>query len=310
MREMNAEYGSTDPFNAMNGEDLSSPRAISNALNAQEEHIRSNLNLSSMVFTWGQFVDHDIDLTPEAHTEYAPIALPDDEPLFTQDIPFFRSDYAEGTGESSPREQWNLITSWIDASNVYGSDDARASWPRMHSGGKLKNSSGNLLPFNITDGEYNSEIDANAPGMAGDTDRQGNKVKTYVAGDVRAAEQPGLTSLHTLFMREHNRLCDILSDQGFTDHEEMYQIARKWVGAMIQSITYNEFLPALGVPMGNYTSYHATDQPDIFNQFATSAYQLGHTMVTEDLLLIDSRCNDDGTVTLLEGFLSGRKSRF
>lgn len=85
--------------------------------------------------------------------------------------------------------------------------------------------------------------------MAGDTDRQGSKVKTFVAGDIRAAEQPGLTSLHTLFMREHNRLCDVLSQQGLTDDEEIYQIARKWVGGMIQSITYHEFLPALGIPM-------------------------------------------------------------
>ena len=304
MREMSSNYGAADPFNAMSGEERVSPRAISNALNAQEESIPSERELSSLVFTWGQFLDHDISLTPEAHTEPAPISLPDNEPLFTADIGFFRSEIAEGTGESNERQHRNLITSWIDGSNVYGSDQERADWLRTFSNGKLKTSDGDLLPFNTIDGEYGSEIDPSAPSMAGDTDRAGNKSKIYVAGDVRAAEQPGLTSLHTLFVREHNRICDLLDEQGFTDDEEMYQIARKWVGAIIQSITFNEFLPALGVELGSYKGYDDNVQPDIFNLFATAAYRLGHTMVTEEILLVDAECREDGTVTLLESFFN------
>lgn len=257
-----------------------------------------------MVFTWGQFLDHDISLTPEAHIEPVPIKLPDNEPLFTADIGFFRSEIADGTGQSSARQNRNLITSWIDASNVYGSDQERADWLRIFSNGKLKMSEGDLLPFNTIDGEYESEIDPIAPSMAGDADRSGNKIKTYVAGDIRAAEQPGLTSLHTLFVQEHNRICELLGNQGFTEDEEMYQISRKWVGALVQSITYKQFLPALGIDLGDYKGYDSDVQPDIFNLFATAAYRLGHTMVTEEIELVDAECRDDGAVTLLESFFN------
>ena len=53
-----------------------------------------------------------------------------------------------------------------------------------------------------------------------------------------------------------------------SDDEEIYQLARKWVGAIIQSITYYEFLPAIGVAMGSYQGYDSNVQPDIFNAFA------------------------------------------
>ena len=52
-----------------------------------------------------------------------------------------------GTGPGNPRQQFNLITGFIDASNVYGSDLARADWLRANDGtGKLKTSAGDLLP--------------------------------------------------------------------------------------------------------------------------------------------------------------------
>ena len=302
-RSMDSDYWASDYYNDMSGQDRLSPRAISNMVNAQSEDIPSDFNLSSFVFTWGQFLDHDIDLTPEGHTEFHPISMPDDEPLFTSDIPFFRSAVHEGTGVEDYRQQTNLITSWIDASNVYGSEQSRADWLRTFEDGKLKTSAGNLLPYNTLDGEYDSAIDPTAPSMAGDDD---GASKTFVAGDVRAAEQPGLTSLHTLFVREHNRICEKLVEKGMTDDEEIYQTARKEVGGLMQSITFREFLPALGIKLPKYNGYKPNTQPDIMNMFATAAYRLGHTMVTEELLLVDDQCDpvDDGSLTLLEAFFN------
>ncbi|MCB9270235.1 MAG: hypothetical protein H6561_11835 [Lewinellaceae bacterium] len=77
-----------------------------------------------------------------------------------------------------------MITSWIDASNVYGANSERTDWLRTHSQGKMKMSAGDLLPYNTLTGAYNSSIDPDAPSMAGDG---GGTVKTFVAGDVRAA---------------------------------------------------------------------------------------------------------------------------
>ena len=300
-RELAPRYGQPDQWNDMAGQNRRSPRAVSNRVVAQSEDILSAHNLSAFVFSWGQFLDHDIDLTPEGHTEYEPIPLPPNEPLFANDIPFFRSEVYTGSGTNSPRQQINLITSWIDGSNVYGSDEARANWLRTFTEGKLKVSAGNLLPYNTLDGEKNSPIDPNAPSMAGD---EGGTQVVFVAGDIRAVEQSSLTSLHTLFVREHNRICDDLLAQGYTDDEFIYQAARKRVGAYLQAITYQEFLPALGVFLAPYNGYRSNVRPDISNVFATAAYRLGHTMVPSELLLQDDNCREfgPGSLSLIEAF--------
>ena len=54
-------------------------------------------------------------------------------------------------------------------------------------------------------------------------------------GDSRASEMPELASMHTLFVREHNRLATELKRLNARwDGERLYQEARKIVGAMVQ----------------------------------------------------------------------------
>ncbi len=300
-RELPAAYDIVDPHNAMNGTGRPTARAISNLLCHEPQSHYNGYDVSMFSFTWGQFIDHDITLTEEGFVEYAPITLPPNDPVFTMDIPFFRSVIRAGTGQSTPREQTNLNTSWIDGSVVYGSDSARAAWLRTFQDGKLRTSAGNLMPWNTVTGEYADAIDPQAPFMANDS---GHTVKTYVAGDIRAAEQPGIMTMQTLFAREHNRICNRLIAEGVTGDESIYQQARKEVGAIIQAITYNEFLPALGVDLPKYKGYDKQVIPDIANTFAAAGFRLGHTLVADSVPLRDDDCKEmaPGAMTLKQVF--------
>ena len=288
LRELPAYYSSEDIFNGIAFPNRPNPRAISNAIFNQNTDTGNEDNLSSFVFTWAQFLDHDITFSKGARTEPANISLPPNEPSFTTDITFNRSAIFPGTGVFNAREQENELTAWIDGSQVYGSDTDRANWLRTFTDGKLKMSSGNLLPFNTLNGEKNGTIDPNAPEM---DNLDGGQAPHFVAGDVRAAEQPGLTTLHILFVREHNRICEELIIAGYQNDEEIYQLARKQIGGLIQSITYEQFLPALGVQLPAYSGYNNLINPDILNIFATAAYRIGHTMVTSELLLLNDDCS-------------------
>lgn len=300
-RELPASYGSADPKNALAGSTRPSARKISNSVSDEPVTTFNARGVSTFFYVWGQFIDHDISLTPTDTIEYVPIELPSDETVFTVSIPFFRSEVRKGTGVTSPREQTNLNTSWIDGSQVYGSDSIRARWLRTGKNGKMKTSSGNLLPYNTVNGELSGSIDPTAPSMANDSNKT---VKTFAAGDVRASEHPGLISMHTLFVREHNRICDMLVAQGLRNDEEIYQRARKQVGAEIQTITYQEFLPAFGVNLPAFRGYNPLVKPDIANTFATAAYRFGHSVVADDIILLANNCDSvpPNVIELIDAF--------
>ena len=286
---------STPPTSAPN------PRAVSNSVFAQSRPVPNSLRLSDMFWQWGQFLDHDISLTPTNVQEPLPIAVPQWDPAFDADgtgegaIGFDRSafDPATGTGPDNPRRQINTVTAFIDGSQVYGSDWHRAHSLRTHDGtGKLKTSQqGRFLLYN----EANLENE-------GGRDRE----DLFLAGDVRVNEQVGLTSLHTLFVREHNRVADALAEQipGLSG-EEIYQRARKMVGAHIQAITFNEFLPLLLGPnaIDPYTGYDPGVDPTIANEFSTAAFRVGHTMLSPNLL-IRSGGGDTETLSLADAFFN------
>lgn len=63
-------------------------------------------------------------------------------------------------------------------------------------------------------------------------------------------EQTALTSLHVILLREHNRIEEQLHAQRPEwDGETLYQETRKIMGALMQQITYGEFLPVVLGPI-------------------------------------------------------------
>jgi len=113
-------------------------------------------------------------------------------------------------------------------------------------------------------------------------------VQLYMAGDLRANENPVLLSLHTLMVREHNRRARLLPSS-MTD-EQKYQQARKMVISHIQAITINEFLPAiLGNTLPAYKGYNTSANANIVEFFSTAAYRFGHDQLTDVLLRLDAK---------------------
>ncbi|MFN3210048.1 MAG: peroxidase family protein, partial [Roseovarius sp.] len=253
------------PNNEMSGADRPGAREVSNAVSAQTSDTRNAAGASDFLWIWGQFIDHDISLTEAGAMQYAPIPVPTGDPFFdpfstgTAEIPFFRVEQHNGTYA-------NEITSFIDASMIYGSDAATLAGLRAE-GGKLLLTEDALL---VLDGT------------------------TLLTGDVRAAENLLLSSMHTIFTREHNRIVDELAaaDPALTD-EALFDMARAHVEAIIQAITFNEFLPVLvgEGAIDAYDGYDPTVNPGISVEFSTAVFRLGHTLLSSNLQSV----GEDGT---------------
>lgn len=300
-----------DGIGTLGGADRPNARRISNELFAQESAIYDEHALTDYIWVFGQFLDHDITLIRDNPEEPAFISVPACDEVFDPNctgeskIVMMRSKVKDGSGVAidNARSYVNAVSSYIDGSAVYGSDLDRATWLRSLSKGKLKVSNGNYLPFNTIDGEINGATDADAPDMA--RNALADDRRWFVAGDVRANENIMLTAMHTLFVREHNRLCDELARLHTSqDDEFLYQEARKLVGAMIQKIVYEEWLPAMGVILEPYRQYQSNVDANVSNVFTAAAYRFGHTLLSEDLLRMDDGCTTipSGDMTLREAF--------
>lgn len=296
LRLAGSEYG--DGVDTPAGGFRPSARDISNAVMAQAQSRSTAARVSDFLWQWGQFVDHDIDLTPIIEPiEELDILVPRGDRFFdpqgtgTQVIPFNRSFYRLVDGV---REQVNEITAYIDASTVYGSDPVRARALRTLDGtGRLKTSGGGLLPLNETGLP-------NAPS----TDPS-----YYLAGDFRANEQAALTAMHVLFVREHNHWADrFRKSTRSRSGDDIYEMARAMVAAEIQAITYNAFLPLLLGPdaLRPYQGYRGEVNPGIANEFSTAAYRFGHSMLSPTLLRLgrDAKPIPDGNLPLARAFFN------
>ena len=223
----------------------------------------SERNVSQWGWVWGQFIDHCIERA-ETGSEEANIPFNSGRSRWRASatrlgsIPFTRNAVAPGTGTGpgNPRQQVNLVGSYIDASQVYGDSASRLEWLRTGpDNGKPGQAGATLLLPHKYLPLATARGDAASGAFDGDRRRAGSETpqNAVVAGDVRANENAELTAATTLFAREHNRIVEQLPCS--LSNEEKFQIARRFVAAEEQYITYNEFLPAVGVTLSPYTGY-------------------------------------------------------
>jgi len=229
-------------------------RTRSNDIFAQVQSYPDARNLSALVMFWGQFIDHDIvrsDQTAE-HGIFT-IQMVPSAAVLTMKRNIHRNNSFTGC-----RESQNFNTPIIDATTVYGDAlNPLEQTLRDQNRCKLRTSAGNLLPVFPNN--------------------------TFQAGDPRNTEHSVLASLHTLWMREHNRLCDMLAtDYPDWTQTELFWKARQIVIAKIQHITYTQWLPTLFGPgqfhlLRDTTTPHSPPDARIVSEFSVVAYRFGHS---------------------------------
>ncbi|XP_053395477.1 peroxidasin-like isoform X2 [Mercenaria mercenaria] len=319
-----------------NGKHVPSPRLISSVMMTADS-VSTDSKDTHMVMQWGQFIDHDIDLTPQSVSQHIfndgrrcnetcensfpcfPIPVPSsDQRVRGQScLGFHRSSATCNTGTTSiffktfsHRQQLNALTSYIDGSQVYGSSDSLAERLR-----DVSHEHGHLLVGSLYD-SGKRQLPYDFHGIIGPADCQIESSKRYIpcflTGDSRANEHLGLTAMHTLWMREHNRIASELLDiNPHWDGNMLYHEARKIVGAMMQHITYTGWLPKIIGPegmrmIGEYKGYNPAVDASVTNEFATAAMRFGHSLVQPVLFRLNSSFQPirEGNLPLHKAFFS------
>ncbi|XP_058493226.1 eosinophil peroxidase-like [Solea solea] len=306
----------------INGNRLPLVREVSNQiLRAANNDVESDPLYTHLVTIFGQWTDHDLTFTPhspvirsfsngidcektcERSEPCFPIEIPRSDSKSEKCMPFFRSAAGCGSantghlfGRRTVRQQMNSLTAFIDMGQVYGSDETKARFLRNLTAddGLLKvntehsDNGRELLPF----ANMSANMCATRAHMTGNSSVE--EVPCFLAGDERSNENIALTTLHTLMLREHNRLANALSTLNpHWNGETIYQEARKIMGAFFQVITFRDYLFHIVGPdfiarqLSTYPGYDENVDPSIANVFATAAYRFAHLMVQPFMFRLD-----------------------
>ncbi|NXF51144.1 PERT peroxidase, partial [Oceanites oceanicus] len=319
-----------DPSVQYNGVQLPLVREVTRKIiHTSNEAVTEDNLYSDIIMVWGQYIDHDIAFTPQSTSRTTfltgmecQITCEKENPCFpikvtTNDtltagmdcLPFYRSSPACSTGDHgglfgnlsalNPRQQINGLTSFLDASTVYGSTPAVEN--------KLRNltSKEGLLRVNVkyydNHREYLPFTDQIPSPCAQDSNAsEGERIECFMAGDSRSSEVTSLAAMHTLWLREHNRLARALKNiNSHWSAETVYQEARKIVGALHQIITLRDYIPkiigpdAFSLYIGLYTGYDPTMNPTVSNVFSTAAFRFGHATIQPIVRRLNAQYLDD-----------------
>ncbi len=230
-------------------------------------------HLSNFVWVWGQFVQQCI-VSTEAGGNKLTLNFTGDSHFDPRKAGYIvELEGAKSVGQDAVGRQIlsNTLSPLLDGSCVYGSDRDVSMALRTQEGGKLR------MTRSMSDEAILSMDD---------------RRRLFVAGDPRVNENVPLTAIYTLWTREHNSMASILAEihPDWKD-EHIYWLARRIVTAEIQSITYNEWLPALfggedRVPPLEPEAPVRDDGTALSLAFSVVAFRAAHSMVPDALPLI------------------------
>ena len=128
-----------------------------------------------------------------------------------------------------------------------------------------------------------------------------------LVGDDRGDENIALHSMHTVWVREHNRIAkQIKRFRPNWSGERIFQTARKINVAQLQHIVYTEFLPPI-TKLSPYRGYKQHVNPHISNAFATAAFRFGHSLVPHSFAQLNKGFNRlHRPIVLRDAFLTRR----
>ncbi|XP_055378911.1 peroxidase-like [Condylostylus longicornis] len=336
-RLLSAKYGDgqSTPTRSVTGEDLPNARLVSLVVFGEEDVPDPEFTLHNM--QWGQIITHDMSMQAggtqskkhstqcctedgqligkgAAHKTCYPIIIPQHDPAHsqtgTQCMEFVRTltdrdvNCPDATYQA---EQLTVVTSYMDLSLVYGNSVQQNAALRTFQGGRM-----------IVDERNGAEWLPQAANATAECDAQIPNEICYMAGDTRVNQNPGLTVLQTILLREHNRIADELSKiNPHYDDETLFQEARKISIGQYQHISYYEWLPIfLGTenmlknrlifktgPEGAFINdYDPSIDPSVINSHATAAFRYFHSQIEGRLDLITELRSVVGALRLSDWF--------
>ncbi len=231
MGMVGSRFGRNAPTDATAPEPLPermqpSPREVANRLLLRREFIPAT-SLNVLAACWIQFQNHDwFGHGENAPDTYIDIEL-DENDEWPEGTPMrMRATSPDRTRtwkSGLPPTYVNTVTHWWDLSQVYGSTEERCRALRSGEDGKLKVTDDGMLP---------NEDDPKLDGV----DLTGFSDNYWI----------GLSLLHTLFVKEHNSICDHLKGAYPTwDDERLFMTARLVNSALSAKIHTVEWTPGI-----------------------------------------------------------------
>ncbi len=196
-----------------------------------------------------------------------------------------------------------LIKHHVDAGSKFGPEAKTLLevYPGLMNGdGTVNATVAAQLASNFMGSGHNLLLDAN---------RGVSVLDHYIAGDGRTNENITLTSMHTVWARNHNFHVENLETAGFDGTpEELFQAAKMLNEAEYQRVVFTEYADALlgglrGVGDHGFKEHNPDADPRISHEFAAAVFRVGHSLIADTLTVkgVNGQMQD---VLLKDAFLN------